>query len=248
MKDPGQRIGETVATLIWGAGFGAKFAAWSERFPALKALTGPQALLSGLRAHGFRTRDGVLAALTTLLKEGDTDASLLLLELLRPGIGMRAGWLEGSLSPDEAWQEMTAAILWAARRYDPVRFPTRIAHNLLHAALRRAERERRRVLGTRTFEASLTQLIEEEKADVWADQLPSAQALIVEATQAGAISPEEAELIRATRLDGAALQEAAPGEPYERIRKRRLRAEHRLTKFARESYPGCPDPRGGPLK
>ncbi len=200
MDDPGQRMAEAARTLIQTGLFRARFAAWSERFPAFTLIRGPDDLLGGLRRHSYRIRDGLLAALVNLFKEGDTDATLILLAILRPGIGARAGWLEGSLGLDEAWQEMTAAVLWAAHRYE---------------------------------------VVEERKAEVWADPLPTARMLIAEATQSGAISPEEAGLIRATRLDGLPLKEVVAGEPYHRTQKRRRRAEARLGEFAMEHYPAC---------
>jgi len=239
MDDPGQRMAEAARTLIQTGLFRARFAAWSERFPAFTLIRGPDDLLGGLRRHSYRIRDGLLAALVNLFKEGDTDATLILLAILRPGIGARAGWLEGSLGLDEAWQEMTAAVLWAAHRYDPARFPTGIARNLLHAAWRHAEPARRLHLEAKRLGASLTEVVEERKAEVWADPLPTARMLIAEATQSGAISPEEAGLIRATRLDGLPLKEVVAGEPYHRTQKRRRRAEARLGEFAMEHYPAC---------
>src|SRR5437868_3615391 len=107
MDDPGDRIAQQAWDLVRCAGFRARFTEWTERFPALGIFGSPGSLLR-LRRHTYAVREQVLAALVALVREGHEDASLLLLEMLRPGIAVRAGWLEGTHARGEAWQEMVA--------------------------------------------------------------------------------------------------------------------------------------------
>ena len=238
MDEPGLRMQQEARCLMRSPRFRRKFAGWRTRFPALEILEEPEALL-GLRRCPPHVREGVLAAMVTLVGESDADAPLLLLELLRPGIALRAGWFGGTLTPDEAWQEMIAAVLETARRLDPVSCRRAIARELLYKAWRHVAPIRRRHVERRSAEASLTEILEEERAEVWADPLPSARMLIAQAAQAGAISPEDALLVEATRLEGATLEEAAPGHPYHQAWKRRRLAETQLSEFARANYPAC---------
>ncbi len=238
MEDPGDRIGQEVRALLLSAAFRSKFAEWSARFPAFGLAGGSGALLE-LRRHPHPVRERVFAALVTLVREGDAGASLLLLEHLRPGIALRVGWLKDMLPPDDAWQEMATEVLDAARRFDPKLCGKGIARDLLYKAWRHVAANRRRHAERGCAEVPLTEVSEEGPGGIWGDGLPSARLLISQAEESGVISPDEAELIVATRLHGVSLQEAASTEPYQQTAKRRRRAEARLAEFAREKYPAC---------
>ena len=238
MDDPGDRIGQEARALLLSAAFRSKFAEWSARFPAFGLAGGSGALLE-LRRHPHPVRERVFAALVTLVREGDAEACLLLLELLRPGIAVRVGWLRDTLPADDAWQEMATEVLDAARRFDPKLCGKGIARDLLYKAWRHVAANRRRHAERGCAEVTLTEVSEEEPGGIWSDALPSVRLLMSQAEQSGVISHDEAELIVATRLHGLSLQEAASTEPYQQTAKRRRRAEARLAEFAREKYPAC---------
>ncbi len=236
MDDPGDRIAQQARDLVRCSAFRAKFAEWTMCMPALGLLDGPESLLR-LRRYPHHVREQVLASLVLLVQEDRQEASLLLLEVLRPGIGARAGWLRATHTQEEAWQELAACVLETVRGFDPDLSRNGIARDVLHQAWQKAGPKRRRHALHTSLEAALSELIEEESVDVWAAPLPSARALIAEAVESAAISMEEAALIRATLLDGVHLRDAAPGEPYSRIKKRRQRAMSRLKAFAAGTYP-----------
>jgi hypothetical protein len=236
VENSGDRIAHAARILIRGSGFRSTFAEWTRRFPTLAGIAGPETLLR-LRRVSPTLREAVFATLVRLMREGDGDARLVLLELLRPGLARRVAWFEGTLDPDEAWQEMVAATLETARSFEPDLLRNGIARDLLRQAWRRVAPKRRRYVQRRNVEGPLTELAEDAARGIWDDPVPAAAPLIAQAAQCGALSAEEAELIRATRLDGLRLHEAAPDEPYERIKKRRQRAEARLAEFAKATYP-----------
>src|SRR5438105_1525635 len=83
MEDLGDRIGREARTVVLSTEFRATFAVWSERFPVLARVRGPELLLD-LRRSPHQVREDVFAALVTLIREDCSEASLVLLELLRP--------------------------------------------------------------------------------------------------------------------------------------------------------------------
>ena len=163
MDDQGDRIARQARDLVRSTAFRMRFSSWTRRLPALAVLVGPEALLQ-LRHYPHTIRERVLASLVILVREGHEDAGLLLLEILRPGLGRRVGWLRGTHAEDEAWQELATCVLETARRFDPNLSRNGIARDLLHQAWQKAGPKRRRHVLRCAVEGPLTELIEEDRA------------------------------------------------------------------------------------
>lgn len=228
MQDLGDQIAAAARELLATPAFRRRFARWTIRYPPLAEGGGPQGLLEGLRGKPYSVRDGVLAALVRLVQEDDPDAPLFLLRMLRPGIAARVRFLP--VPREEAWQELAAGLLWAVRRYDPARRPTGIAHNLLQAGLRHASARLLPPLELVPAEDVPEETCVEEPED-------HAAGLLAEAVEARAIDARDAALIGRTRLQGYRLTELAPCGSYERLQKRRRRAEARLRVFLEDHHP-----------
>ena len=104
------------------------------------------------------------------------------------------------------------------------------AHFVVNFAFSRSRCEQRRALrhNVRTEELGANDV-----AEPTTDWLPTLTQHLEQALAAGVINPDEAEVIEMTRLSGCALVQwsALTGEPYDRLRKRRLRAETRLRRY-----------------
>jgi len=204
---------------------------WAAAEPALSGFATCQQLLRHLRGLRGRTEaeDAILAALIRQARS-DPLAARVVLQALLPGLKRLAGRiLLEAHQREELWSALLAHCWERIRCYPLERRPTRIAANLLLDTLKKTTREFRRELRDR---------------DRFGHELPSTLAagwrpdgdverLLERAVAATAISREEAELILATRIDGADIARLAAkrGVAYNTLVVRRLRAERRLLLF-----------------
>jgi hypothetical protein len=168
-------------------------------------------------------KDRQLAALVRLAQRriGGNSASTAVLVCLLPGLSRAARRYQDITGESDGWSELLCATMRLVAAYDLDRRPRRIAANLIWDAtaqlLRtvRSERSwRDRVHLTIALEAAARSHIAEPD-------------VLEVAVDAGVLAPVDAVLIRATRLDGLRLCEAAMlcGLSYEAAKKRRRRAE-----------------------
>jgi DNA-directed RNA polymerase specialized sigma24 family protein len=126
---------------------------------------------------------------------------------------------------EDLWATLLACVWEQIRSYPVDRRPRRIAANLLLDTMRStlAAVRRERV----EDEPLPTSLSDEAPTDERGEDI---DALLARAVAAGAISPQEAQLVLSTRFDGIPLAHlaASSGEPYNRVKIRRQRAERRL--------------------
>jgi hypothetical protein len=189
-------------------------------------------LLRFLHAHPPRRTDAPLLALL-LLARTDRLAGRFVLQAILPALRAQAERIRRRGARREEVWELLFFYAWEAICAYPVeRRPARVAANLVLQVLHDTTRELRRAhdegRGVRASDR-LDRLGGEHEPDPPAryrtPELPLRQAV-----EAGAIAAADAELILATRVDGARLQTLAAtnGCGYGRLLKRRQRAETAL--------------------
>lgn len=203
----------------------ARFADWSGRDPALARFRRPADLLRFLHSSPAPLeRDAVLRS---LIARASTDpaARCLVLRALLPGL---KNVVRRLLIDAEKREELWATVLCCAWEricsYSVERRPNRIAANVLLDTMRATLAEIQRPGPTSE------PLVEPIVAAADRDDDGDIDGLLRAATAAGAITAREAELVLVTRFDGIPLAHiaAAHGEPYNRVKVRRQRAERRL--------------------
>lgn len=214
-----------------------QFAEWRDAEPALARFDDLPALLRFLRRAGRGSdKDAVLRALLARART-EPEAGRVVLEAMLPGLKRLAGrLLTDAREREELWSALMVCAWERIREYPVERRPRKVAANLVLDCLR----------------ATLTTLStwRRDPAAKAYPPPPSMEAptscegdvdgLLAEAVAAGAVSGDEAELILATRIDGATLGELAVSEGVKRdtLKHRRHRAERRLFLFL-----GLPVPR-----
>jgi DNA-directed RNA polymerase specialized sigma24 family protein len=202
-----------------------RFAGWARHDPALAGLGSPAALLRFLRSRPSPVeRDAVLRPLV-VRASNDAAAGRLVLHALLPGLmNLARRLLINADERDELWASLLCCTWERICTYSVTRRPNRIAANLLldtmHATL--AEVRQAHLARALPPELILAAKAQREEGDI--------DALLRAATTAGAVTSAEAELVLATRFDGIPLAHVAEahGEPYNRVKVRRQRAERRL--------------------
>lgn len=203
----------------------ARFVEWSRDEPALARFHSPAALLRYIRSRPSPPeRDAVLRPLLARASS-DAAARRLVLHAVLPGLMNLCGRL--LLSAEER-EEVWAIVLCCAWEricsYSVERRPRRIAANVLLDTMRATLAEVRR------SGPACEPLVEPVVAAADQHDEGDIDALLRAATAAGAVTAREAELVLCTRFDGIPLAHiaAAHGEPYNRVKVRRQRAERRL--------------------
>lgn len=201
-----------------------RFLDWSRRDPALASFRRPADLLRFLHSRPSPIEhDAVLRA---LIARAPTDAAArcLVLRALLPGL---KNVVRRLLIDPETREELWATVLCCAWErictYSVERRPNRIAANVLLDTMRATLAEIQRP--GPASEPLLEPIVAADRNDEG-----DIDALLRAATAAGAITAREAELVLVTRFDGVPLAHvaAAHGEPYNRVKVRRQRAERRL--------------------
>lgn len=209
------------------------FESWRVKEPALARFLDPVSLVRFMRTRGSPAeKDAILAALLVWAKDDPTGA-LLVLEVMRPGLLRLSSRLLRDSREREELQAILLLALWEGiRRYPLARRPRRIAANLLLDAMHRALRELGRESGWNAAR-SLRAIEERQSIPAALQEEGDVDGLLGAAVKAGAVSFEEAELILASRIDGAELSELArsAGLSYNTLKVRRQRAERRLLVF-----------------
>ena len=203
---------------------------WAAADPALAAFPDPASLLRFL--HGpsrGQDKDEVLAALLVLARQ-EPLAGRVLLQALLPGLKALAGrlLLTGGERP-LLWQLLLAQVWEQICCYPVERRPRRVAANLLLDTLNQTTRTLKR-------ERQHWQLLPLEPLPAVASDAAASgdvERPLRDAVAAQALTAAEAELILATRIDGASLAFLAreAGLPYMALHARRYRAEKRLMLF-----------------
>jgi DNA-directed RNA polymerase specialized sigma24 family protein len=202
-----------------------RFADWSRGDPALASFRRPAEVLRFLHSRPSPLeRDAVLRA---LMARASTDAAArcLVLRALLPGLKNVVRHL--LLDPEKREELWATALCCAWERictYSVERRPNRIAANVLLDTMRATLAEIQRP-------GPASELLADPiVAAADCDDEGDIDALLRAATAAGAITAGEAELVLVTRFDGVPLAHvaAAHGEPYNRVKVRRQRAERRL--------------------
>jgi DNA-directed RNA polymerase specialized sigma24 family protein len=217
-----------------------RFCMWREREPALSRFADPAALVHFLRGPGAHAdKDAVLCALLRWARQEPVGARVVL-EAIRPGLLRLAGRVLVDAREREDLWALLFEVAWEEIRGYPVeRRPRRVAANLLLDTLHRIVGELRRgrvAQAALSFDAAQDDVPAsgDGDADV-VDDVDGGEvdALLDRAVRAGAITPGEAQVILASRFDGAALASLASssGVPYNTMKLRRQRAERRLLVF-----------------
>lgn len=213
----------------------SRFAAWREAEPALSSFQNPAGVLRFLRRAGSSGRkDEVLCALLRRAR-WEPVAGRVALEAMLPGLKNLAGRLLIDVRDrDELWSALLACAWERIRTYPVERRPRRVAANVLLDSMR----------GTLAAFASARRdpAARAENLPGYAEarsESGGVDALLDAAISAGAITPDEAELILATRVDGLPLSTLARSEGLrcDTLRHRRGRAERRLRFFLGRSCP-----------
>jgi hypothetical protein len=168
-------------------------------------------------------KDALLGALIRVAQRGGacSSAATAVVSCLLPGLA-RVVWRYRDIAgEDDAWNELVCAVMRLVGTYDLERRPRRIAANLIWDATAQLLRAVRRERAWRDH-VELAVAVEATATASGAD--PD---VLVLAVEAGVLSTEDAVLVRATRLDGVRLCDAARlcGLSYEAAKKRRRRAE-----------------------
>jgi DNA-directed RNA polymerase specialized sigma24 family protein len=208
-----------------------RFADWQSTEPTLARFPDPVSLVRFMRTRGFPAeKDAVLAALLRWAKK-DCAAAQVVVEVLRPGFLNLCSRLVRESREREELQAILLLALWEGiRRYPLARRPRRIAANLLLDAMHRALGE----LGRESeWNASRALRRIENRQEHPTEDDGDVDSLLGAAVKAGAVSPEESEIILASRIDGVELSALArsAGLSYNTLKLRRQRAERRLLVF-----------------
>jgi DNA-directed RNA polymerase specialized sigma24 family protein len=207
------------------AELGARFARWAREEPALARFRSPATLMRFLRSRPSPAERN--AVLRPLIAKAATDpaAGRLVLHAVLPGLkNLARRLLINADEREELWASMLCCAWERICAYSVVRRPNRIAANLLLDTMRAtlAEVRHAHLAGALPPELIVAARAQREEGDI--------DALLRAATAAGAVTTAEAELVLCTRFDGIPLAHVAElhGEPYNRVKVRRQRAERRL--------------------
>ncbi|MHB8242214.1 MAG: hypothetical protein ACYDHN_09500 [Solirubrobacteraceae bacterium] len=209
----------------------ARFGVWREAEPALSRFADAAALVRFMHAPGARAeKDAVLCALLRWARQEPIGARVVL-EAIRPGLlNLSARIMRDAREREELWSAMFAAVWEGIRGYPLERRPRRVAANLLldtlHLTLDELGCESAwRAMWLGNFNSGGTAASEEVEGDV--------DELLGGAVRACAITPDEAEVILSSRIDGVELADLArsAGVSYNTMKLRRQRAERRLLLF-----------------
>ena len=202
-----------------------RFSDWSRREPVLARFRTPVELLRFLRGRPSPfDRDAVLRPLVDRAAS-EIEARHLVLLVLLPGLkNLSRRLLVSADEREELWASLLASAWERICSYSITRRPNRIAANLLLDTMRAvlAERRHERATDIPSADLMLASASVGPEGDV--------DALLRAAVSASAITSAEAELVLRTRFDGIPLADVAAqhGEPYNRVKVRRQRAERRL--------------------
>lgn len=209
----------------------SRFAVWSQSDPTLRRFRSAGDMMRFLRSRPSSVEeDAVLRPLVAQAMRDPLAGQLVLFAVL-PGLkNLARRSLVSVEEREELWSALLACVWEQIRSYPLERRPRRIAANLLLDTLRHTLRAMR---ASRTSEQPLAREPREDDPDPLAFVSPTdgdVDALLERAVAQGAISEAERDLVLATRFDGVALADvaAAKGEPYNRVKVRRQRAERRL--------------------
>jgi DNA-directed RNA polymerase specialized sigma24 family protein len=204
-----------------------RFARWRREGSVLARFRQPRDVLRFMRCRpSSAEEDAVLGALLAQAASDPLAGRLVLLAVL-PGLkNVARRSLMSAEEREELWSALLACAWEQIRSYPLERRPRRIAANLLLDTMRSA------LATMREGRPPTVPLAPEQLLAATAP--PSVErdveTLLHRAVDAGAISPREAELVLCTRFDGIPLAHVADahGEPYNRVKVRRQRAERRL--------------------
>jgi DNA-directed RNA polymerase specialized sigma24 family protein len=215
----------------------ARYAEWRNADCALACFRRPADALRFLRSRPSPAEeDAVLRPLVALASD-DRGAGRLVLHAILPGLKNIARRSLVSVDErEELWSSLLCSVWEQICTYSVARRPRRIAANLLLDTMRSTLAAMRR--DRADCELVSTELY--ESTAVSAESGANVGALVGRAVAAGAISPAEAELVLSTRFDCIPLAHLATsmGEPYNRVKVRRQRAERRLLVWL--GYPPVP--------
>jgi DNA-directed RNA polymerase specialized sigma24 family protein len=210
----------------------ARFRVWRVKQSALARFADPAGVVRFLRGTGPRAeKDAVLCALLAWAKE-EAIGGRVVLEAILPGLlNLSARILRDAQERDELWSTIFLAVWEGIRGYPLARRPRRVAANLLldtlHRTLDELGRESvwRAMFSADNFDGQVTIEDQLNEGDV--------DGLLDTAVRAGAVTPDEAETILASRIDGVELADLAraAGVSYNAMKLRRQRAERRLLVF-----------------
>jgi hypothetical protein len=200
------------------------WADWQRSEPALRSVD-----FSGLRGallnrgNSGDSKDEVLRAVIRQSQGPHRDESrLAIIVCLLPGLRCIARRYQDILGESDAWAELITVLWEQLDKYDLARRPNRIAANLLWDCTHRVVREVRRERAWRNhidLDAAT-----DDSADRHPHWMPG---VLADRREGGVLTPIDAVLIDATRLNGISLGDAAVllGLSYEAAKKRRQRAE-----------------------
>jgi DNA-directed RNA polymerase specialized sigma24 family protein len=210
----------------------ARFRVWRVKEAALARFPDLAAVMRFMRSPGPHTeKDAVLCALLAWAKE-ESLGGRVVLEAIMPGLlNLSARILRDARERDELWSTILLAVWEGIRGYPLTRRPRRVAANLLldtlHRILDEIGRESawRAISSANGFNGEVTIEDQLNEGDV--------DGLLATAVRAGAVTPDEAETILASRIDGRELADLArtAGVSYTTMKLRRQRAERRLLVF-----------------
>jgi len=235
---PLDRLERELRRELSSSALATRFASWAEREPALARFAGAEELLRFLRRRPSPSEaDRILLALLRLARLEAAAGRVVLVAVL-PGLkALSQRVLRGADEREEVWSALFVSVWEQICAYPVERRPHRVAANLLLDTLQRTLRA---IRANRSTEALIAFDFHKARS-VWAvSDDPAADVLLERAVAAGAITSAEAELVFSTRFDGICLAEiaAAQGEPYNRVKVRRQRAERRLLLWL--GYPPVP--------
>lgn len=235
---PLDRLERELLRELSGSAMATRFSSWGEREPALARFSGADELLRFLRRRPSPSEgDRILLALLRCARMEAAAGRVVLIGVL-PGLkAISHRVLRGEDERQEVWSALFVSVWEQICTYPLERRPHRVAANLLLDTLRHTLRAMR---ASRSTEALIAFDFHKARS-VWAvSDDPAPDALLERAVEAGAIAPAEAELVFSTRFDGIPLAHvaAAQGEPYNRVKVRRQRAERRLLLWL--GYPPVP--------
>jgi DNA-directed RNA polymerase specialized sigma24 family protein len=214
---------------LHGSALERRYAAWREHDATLARFKRPAELMRFLRRRpSSAEEDAVLGALLARAAH-DRGAGRLVLYALLPGLkSMARRALIGVDEREELWATLLACVWEQIGSYPLARRPRRVAANLLLDTLRVTLRRMRTARGSERSVAF--ELLEGQPAPSTPDEERELEVVLAHAVRAGALSREEAELVLVTRFEEVPLAAfaAARGEPYNRVKVRRQRAERRL--------------------
>jgi DNA-directed RNA polymerase specialized sigma24 family protein len=212
------------------------FTAWREAEPALSSFQNPLAVLRFLRRSGSSARkDEVLCALLRRAR-WEPVAGRVVLEAMLPGLKKLAGRLLIDVRDrEELWSILLSCAWERICTYPVQRRPRRVAANVLLDSMRATLAT---FSSARRDPAAQAECLRSHVAEALPESI-GVDALLDAAISAGAVTPDEAELILATRVDGVQLSVLARsrGVSCDTLRHRRSRAERRLRFFLGRSCP-----------